>query len=916
MPCRPDGSGSLCGPGQFCNCTSAIAFCQNKQISFQPCETNSQCLSGQCDPASSVCNAIGNGMPCQYDGSCLTNSFCNQGLCATRLPVGARCTADSQCAISNARNIFCDSISSTCAFKCNSAGNYTCPTGYFCPYPTSVNATIAPFQIMGCGPQRDVGQLCEGGTAGDRQCLSNYCDRANNRCAPQIPPGGQCTNDAACTTGICDGTGALAKCTPPCTSDADCTFGRFCNTTGRCISRKSDGQACGSDAECLSGFCDNLFIQPATGLQVPTCQARQGLGGPCDGSRLRGDRQCLPPLVCNGTCIKPCTNSAYDCPTGHQCTLNTTLAAPASVAATSILACQFVGLDNFFPCTKDSDCQSGDCDKISRVCIAKVAVGMPCNFDSDCQQGNVCQLQVVASSDSGVCVPGCNKDSDCPTGFYCTWINGTNTCIFLRKANNQPCVFDYECYGLTGIDGVCINGGCQGTLGLAGPCGVNNQPVNKWCKTGLSCINVQPTAVVPIFQCQQCANDTMCPPDAWCSGTNGGIIFPPFFVPGQVATVGAVPNPLCVSNQVGAPTTIPAFTCYNKFSEGQRCITANTPPLYLNQSCFSGDCDLITGLCRGKNDVQGNCSTAVAIPTNSPDCKPGMVCNVVIPSALLYYNGTCGKPCMTDFNCPAGAYCGPNFVCVTSKSTNWQSCQVDGDCLSGLCDSTGKVCRALRDVGGQCNSALDCLPDLVCDRSRQDTIGGTCTTPCLTDGDCVLGLVCSVQGACTTGGKPNGVGCKSDIECASGLCNRDSGCCSNKRAIGSSCSQNADCLSNRCLPTPWPGLCAACTTTDDCAPNFFCNFPSGSCSPQKRIGVSCAGNDECSSQLCLYTMCWVACTWSTTFACPQDTYCPLGVDSIDRSVPVVACRPLMLSRFPCSSNIQCASGQCNTGFCS
>lgn len=939
MQCSTDGSLGACDSlFQFCNATTPIANCQTKLAAFSGCNSDSQCLSCQCDLVNGVCNPLGNSFACTSDGACLPTSFCYNALCAPRYPVGTQCFSNSYCANTPLNNIFCDPTIATCAFKCNNV-DWSCPSGYYCPVPvtaSNVTTQVASLQIRGCQVKLQTGTPCQGGSAGDIQCLSGYCDRASNRCSPRRALGQACSLSAECASGICDGLSDGATCTAPCTSDADCTYGRYCNiTAGLCIGKKADGFNCTTDVECLSSYCNNTFVVPNTVTLQPVCAPRGGMNARCLAGLTgvgQNNRDCQPGLVCNNatnTCTKAC-RAGSDCPTGFSC--NAT-----SLCVPSLLA-------NGLPCSNSSTCSSGSCDFYQHVCQPKQSQGGPCDVDTDCNPGLTCQLTNVAPSFSGTCQPGCIQDFQCDTSnsFYCTWFNATlnSRCNFLRRCVFQPCFNSTQCFPVWfQFSGVWGAGTPQDYVCAPNPATIPNVPVSPtglYCKTALAlnsgcsfssecnqtsapfCIkNPTPGAT---GNCLQCNTTSNCPSDSFC------------IIPWNYFTAGQPPNNV----GVGVPVVGNPGNCVQRRPEGGDCSQtaqtttqfSGTQPLsnwVTTDICLSSLCSpalngsvTVARVCRGRGDYGTPCSANVTGP-GLTDCKQGMSCDPTANPFNPVFTGFCYKPCITDFNCPAGQYCSPNYFCKNIRRPDWTTCQVDAECLSGLCDSLGKVCRSVRGVGGQCNTGNDCFPDLVCDRSQVDTIGGVCARRCLTSGDCPAPQTCNVQGACGLGGLTNDCACQSDLECASGYCDRNSRLCANKVQVNGTCSSNVQCLSGLCnitVATP-NGACVQCTNTTNCPVGNYCGLSNNRryCLPLKDIGVQCFANQECKTNMCLLNMCWIACTWSTTFACPAGTYCPLGLDVTDRSVTIIPCKPAMSSRSQCYSGAQCRSGRCNMGLC-
>jgi hypothetical protein len=157
------------------------------------------------------------------------------------------------------------------------------------------------------------------------------CDGKDNDCngkvdeAPECAPKNSCTQDGCKGAQICD------------------------SSTGVCIEPRPVGSGCKADSECAGGFC----VHP----------------GDFDlNMNLKDDR-----------CATACCNDG-DCSSDSVCVASnngTRLCIPASIAGRA-------GAQAGRSCARDSDCQSGACDR--GHCASR------CVTDSDCKSGSVCML--------------------------------------------------------------------------------------------------------------------------------------------------------------------------------------------------------------------------------------------------------------------------------------------------------------------------------------------------------------------------------------------------------------------------------------------------------------------------------------------------------------------------------------------
>lgn len=160
--------------------------------------------------------------------------------------MGAGCTADADCDTGWClqEKSFKDNY---CSLSCASQ---SCPDKSTCHDYAGFK-----FCLRSCGADTDCreGYVCDYSVCvppctADKFCASgDMC--INGRCK------GKCTSDADCGGELRCQDG---KCVPPCKTDSDCLPGYSCDTAaGTCKPKpgKPMGQACGSDAECATGFC-------------------------------------------------------------------------------------------------------------------------------------------------------------------------------------------------------------------------------------------------------------------------------------------------------------------------------------------------------------------------------------------------------------------------------------------------------------------------------------------------------------------------------------------------------------------------------------------------------------------------------------------------------------------------------------
>ncbi|MCB9614361.1 MAG: matrixin family metalloprotease [Sandaracinus sp.] len=206
--CRSD---SECSATQRCN--TSTGACEARPTGGaelgQPCESNEACNSGLCatTAAGSVCSQSCDGF---NTASCPSGFYCDgeaAGVCGTGLclagvagaaPLGASCTADTDCA-----TLMCDG--SVCATPCRpDASVSSCAMGFVC----------RPGSAPGCGACRSEADLGQPGDAcgSNDDCASGLCAVAGDStfCTDYCSDADPCPTSFTCTP-----LGDTAICVPP-----------------------------------------------------------------------------------------------------------------------------------------------------------------------------------------------------------------------------------------------------------------------------------------------------------------------------------------------------------------------------------------------------------------------------------------------------------------------------------------------------------------------------------------------------------------------------------------------------------------------------------------------------------------------------------------------------------------------------
>ena len=289
----------------------------------------------------------------------------------------------------------------------------------------------------------------------------NVCDPGTLAC---VPPGTQdagatCSGNLACTTGICGDpaelgsgapTGALAECTQPCCTSADCGTGAICwggGTGGNyCVSATAAGRSaigggtpgasCSTGGDCRSGVCsgqtcEDTCCSDANCSGATTCAVATFAGNTTLACTIAGSTQ--PNQMCgsNADCASGfCANYCSDA-VGDDCLQTISLCAQPCCSSNScgmFEGNQFVCNDDYFPPLSVSTTTAPPpgtpvvpvCDYVQQLppsgATPKGQVGDKCTTITECFS-NLC---TGTASTPGYCTDVCCVDSDCVTpGYVC-----------------------------------------------------------------------------------------------------------------------------------------------------------------------------------------------------------------------------------------------------------------------------------------------------------------------------------------------------------------------------------------------------------------------------------------------------------------------------------------------------------------
>ncbi|WP_394831405.1 hypothetical protein LVJ94_33325 [Pendulispora rubella] len=333
---------------------------------------------------------------------------------------------------------------------------------------------------------------------------------------------------------------------------------------------------------------------------------------------------------------------------------------------------------------------------------------------------------------------------------------------------------------------------------------------------------------VPSFRCDSHFDAGVCPAGQYCLGTtcvpNGTLALD--------AAVVQCGDTTCAPGQVCAPKT-------NQCIDGATACTAG--------SCQGTEvCDFGTRQCvkPAEKQLGEGCKADV-------ECVAGTFCGYspVLTSDVVKADGVCTKPCCKSTDCPAdfvcyGAGTGGNY-CVgkgvlqrpaLGARAGGESCTVQADCRSGVCDATNKCADT-------CCHASHCTNDTVCRAIALQGVGTStkyvlgCGAP---EGQAKVGDSCEVilagkcaQGACEDGTDKCRTACRNSNDCTTYCDNTkarshadiitvctESVSPKGTRQLGEACDVATQCVGNRCIQDSPEGTkyCSdACSTDAECA---------------------------------------------------------------------------------------------------
>jgi hypothetical protein len=398
--------------------------------------------------------------PCTTDADC-PGAWCDTTrtprVCAPKKPVGMACTGNdnNQCVDGHCVDGYC--CDTTCAGQCeacNVGTPGTCSQVIGAPHPGKTACAGTGMCAASCSASRT---MCTFPTI---QCRAPTCSGTTLTLGASCDGAGNCP--AVMTMTCANGCNLAGNaCNVPCSTDAGCPPGNWCDpTSGQCQPKKANGQKCGADNQCQLAHCVDTYC--CDGLCNGQCEACdvatvEGTCSQVNGAPHAGKTACTGTANCAGSCSgsrTACTFPAVQC-RAQTCASGTV--------------------------TNAANCSAGSCPGVTTTSCN----GFTCNGPG--------------------CTGSCDQTNDtgCLTGNFC---NGGTQCLSTRPIG-RACTANNQCTNNTCVDGYCCNGPCSGgcdvcnaTPGSCTPLAANSAGVgcgNYLCQGGNAC----PTACTASTQC-------------------------------------------------------------------------------------------------------------------------------------------------------------------------------------------------------------------------------------------------------------------------------------------------------------------------------------------------------------------------------------------------------------------------------
>ena len=648
--------------------------CASGTSSNKPLAPGSACGNGQACNSKAQCG-------CSNDGQCTSPDKCGGGNPGTPFTCG--CT-QKDCATLGKT---CGTVSDTCyaMLNCNSGSQNGTETDVDC----------------GGGANETCGTTCAQG----KQCSVNI-DCTSGFCADGVCCNTACTGACVACTAAKKGSGSDGVCgsipvNQPDTFPANiCVSPKACDGVSNC--KKTDGQTCGGNSECVSGSCaDGVCCNTTCNGTCLACSAAKKGGGadgvcgniPVNQTDTAATVQCTGTSSCdgNGACKR---NVGQICASDSQC-VNANCVDSVCCGVADCPACQSCAVGANGTC---GDIPAGPDSVTPNTCTGTSS----CDGMGNCKKSNGQGCATTAECSTGTCVDGvCCGVASCPACKSCAMgVNGTcgniaagpdsflpNTCTGVsscdgmgncKKVNGQTCAATSECATGTCVDGVC--------------CGVASCPACQSCAQGAGACGPIASGMPDIAAPNTCMGTSLCDGMGNCKKVNGQ----------TCATTLECVTGTCVDGVCCGVTECPACqsctlgvmpgTCGN-IANGQ---PDNTAP---NTCPGNTTCDGAGNCVKAANGQP--CMAAQANKCQSGICADGVCCDVTCDNAVTCKScslptkeGTCSPVISADDidSCPpATTTCSATSMCLTKIGS---PCSANGECASGNCSSgMTKVCQ-------------------------------------------------------------------------------------------------------------------------------------------------------------------------------------------------------------------------------
>ncbi len=643
------------------------------------------------------------------------------------------------------------------------------------------------------GNGRCAASLCEDGVKGQQE---TDVDCGGPTCRPCVL-NAVCAADRDCGTGFCSNDGVMPR---TCTTNL-CRDGRVsgaepaidCGASEGCARLCATGQPCNTAADCVGSACNvntklcvatTCFDGALNGDEADvdcggSCAAKCAIGNTCDYS-TRQNVDCQSGVCATaastlspGRCVaSTCNDNRADvdetdidcggatcsarCPVGGGCAVSTDCG-PGNVCNRRTNRCAPPGCDDAILNGQESSIDCG-----GPTCV-KCGLAKTCNTNVDCVSGSCfqgrcvsgpCENGVKDTTEADVDCGGTCSGRACATGKTCTAASdcASNLCVG-GVCSADACLDRVRNGTETGVD--CGGPTCTARCAAGAACAVNADCTSNVCNTtlrvcaastcgdglltsgsetdvdcGSTCGASNPAA--------RCAVNKNCAASSDCAS---GVC--------NLTTLRCVPDQCFDGVRNGSETDVDCGgSCDPKCAAARLCA--------VNADCQSGSCNAM-GRCASDQcsdgrlngnetgvDCGGSCATKCGV---GQGCTSGADC--VHPQMLVGQPGYCS---VTSFVCTAsscgdgvqdgdetGLDCGGS---CTTKCPLGPGCNVNADCVSGICNATTHLCVASQCQDGVRNGTetdIDC--------------GGTC------GGSCQVGQ-----------------GCTEDFHCLSGYCGAASLC--------------------------------------------------------------------------------------------------------------------------------------------